>query len=107
MSHRAHGTNKVYGHASRTREMETSKAPSTLFDELHPHLRNVVVKQQTLAERIHGYLLRRGPRALRQIADKMSGTEGRVQRCLLSNEEMFEQVGKMWIVRSDNNGVSQ
>lgn len=105
MSHHAHGTNKVYGHASRIRDMYQPSAPSTFFDDLHPHLRNVVIKQQTLAERIHGYLLRRQQRTLRQIADKMGGDMGRVQRCLLANEAIFERVGNQWGIRNDSNAI--
>jgi len=105
MSHHAHGTNKVYGHASRTREMYQPSAPSTFFNDLHPHLRGVVVKQQTLAERIHGYLLRRKQRTLRQIADKMGGDMGRVLRCLLANEALFEQMGNQWRIRDDSNAI--
>lgn len=40
MSHHAHGTNKVYGHASRTRDMETGTAVRhSLYYELHPEMR--------------------------------------------------------------------
>lgn len=40
MSHHAHGTNKVYGHASRTRGMETGTAAKhSLYYELHPEMR--------------------------------------------------------------------
>jgi hypothetical protein len=30
---------------------------------------------------------------------------GRVQRCLLANEAMFEQVGKLWMIRKNSNAV--
>lgn len=106
MTHYAHGTQRSHGHASRTRDMYTPQTPCTFFDDLHPHLRNVVVGQQTLAERIHGYLLRRGPRTLRQLSDKMGGDTGRVKRCLLANEALFERVGKVWMIRGvDGNAM--
>ena len=40
MSHHAHGTNKVYGHASRTREMEARRAQGERFSyrDIHPEM---------------------------------------------------------------------
>ena len=99
MSHHAHGTQRSKGHASRTREMDSRSATSTLFDELHPHLRNVIVKQQTLPERIHGYLVRRGPRTMEQLAEKFGGS-GSLQRCLNDN---FVRVGKTWTIKESEN----
>lgn len=103
MTVKAHGTQRTHGHASRIRDIYTPSTPSNFFDDLHPHLRNVVVGQQTLAERIHGYLVRRGPRTLKQLSDKMGGGTGRVKRCLLANTALFERVGKVWMIRGSEN----
>lgn len=97
---KAHGTQRSYGGASRIRDMYTPQTPSNFFDELHPHLRNVSSAQQTLAGRIHDYLIRRGPRTIGEIVTKMSGESGRIKRCLLANEALFEPVGKRWRVKS-------
>lgn len=95
MSHHAHGTQRSKGHASRTREMDTRSVPSTWFDELHPHLRNVAANQPSLVERIHGYLSRCGPRTIEQLTKKFGGS-GSLQRCLNNN---FVRVGKRWTIR--------
>lgn len=58
MSHHAHGTNRVYGHASRTREME-KRTPTqfSLYRELHPEMYGKVAKREpALADRIADYI---------------------------------------------------
>jgi hypothetical protein len=95
MSHHAHGTQRSRGTASRTRDMYQPSNRSTFFDELHPHLRHVTAGQQTLAERIHGYLLRRGPRTMKQLYSKF-GESGSLQHCLDTN---FVKVGNQWKIK--------
>lgn len=59
MSHHAHGTNKVYGHASRTREMEgRTSTRFSLYRELHPEMyrKAAAEREPALADRIADYI---------------------------------------------------
>lgn len=96
MTVQAHGTRHIYAGGSRTRSMDTPSVPSTLFDELHPHLRGVTVGQQSLEQRIHDYLMRRPGRTLEQIAEKMSGGVERVKRRITAHPELFRREGKLY-----------
>lgn len=54
-----------------TTTQPTMQQPSTFFDALHPHLRNVSAGAPTTLDEIHAFLQRRGRKTAEQIGAKV------------------------------------
>lgn len=93
----AHHERHVYAGATRIGHMQNADTPpANLFLELCPHLRDVPAAAQTTEEILHGYLLRRGPRSLSQLAVKVGSKKYNVKKCMEERPGMFRREGRLW-----------
>lgn len=95
MTTSAHASRHVYHGATRTPARPPS-VTSTLFDELHPHLRNVEAIVVQGADLMYQYLLRRAPRTTAQIAEKVGQKEDVVAR-RLNDDPRFRREKTGWV----------
>lgn len=95
MTTSAHASRHVYGGATRTPARPPS-VTSTLFDELHPHLRNVEAIVVQGADAMYEYLRRRAPRTTNQIAEKVGLKKDVVAR-RLNNDPRFRREKQGWV----------
>lgn len=63
----------IYTRETRTTTQPTTQQPTSIFDMLNPHLRNVPAMALTGADEIYDYLKRCGPKTGEQIANKTGG----------------------------------
>ena len=95
MTTSAHGARHVYRGATRTPARPPS-VTSTLFDELHPHLRNVEAIVVQGADRMYEYLIRRQPRTTAQIAEAV-GLKRDVAWRRLNDDPRFRREKQGWV----------
>ena len=93
----AHSERHIYHGATRNGYAAPGDTPpADLFGELFPHLRNVQVRAESIEETLHGYLLRRGPRTLKQLCAKVGREKAAVKAKLTKRHDLFRKVGRLW-----------
>jgi len=93
----AHHERRLYSGATRNGHIaDGDTAPVHLYAELCPHMRNVPARTESLEETMHGYILRRGPRSLKQLCTKVGRDKLTVRKRLEKRADMFKKVGRLW-----------
>lgn len=93
----AHNVNQRMAGATRNGYATADDAPpADLFGELFPHLRTVQARAERIEETMHGYMLRRGPRTLKQLCAKVGREKGIVKAKLTKRPDLFRLVGRLW-----------
>lgn len=93
----AHSERHIFYGATRNGYAATGETPpADIFNELHPHLRTVSARAETIEETLHGYLLRRGPRTLEQLYVKVGKKKESVKKRLEKRPDLFRLTGKRW-----------
>lgn len=93
----AHNEHPLCIGATRNAHIMTGDSPpANLFVELYPHMRNVQARTESMEETMHGYLLRRGPRTLKQLCTKLGRDKLTVRNRLQKRPSLFRPVGKRW-----------
>lgn len=93
----AHDARHVYHGATRNAHiMAGDSPPANLYVELYPHMRSVQARAESMEETMHGYILRRGPRSLKQLCTKVGRDKLTVRKRLEKRADMFKKVGRLW-----------
>lgn len=93
----AHDARHVYHGATRNGfACGGESPPANLYVELYPHMRSVQARTESMEETMHGYLLRRGPRSLKQLCTKLGRDKMTVRKRLQKRPDLFRPVGKRW-----------
>lgn len=93
----AHSERHVYAGATRSANiMAGDSPPADLYVELYPHMRAVQARAITLEETLHGYMLRRGSRTLKQLCTKVGKDKLTVRKRLEKRSDLFRLVEKRW-----------
>lgn len=93
----AHDARHVYHGATRNGFASTGESPpANLYVELYPHMRSVQARAESMEETMHGYILRRGPRSLKQLCTKVGRDKLTVRKRLEKRADMFKKVGRLW-----------
>lgn len=94
----AHNERRVYHGATRNGYIDTSHDANNggFFAILNPHLNNVLARTESLEETMHGYILRRGPRTLKQLCTKVGKDKKTIEKRLEKRPDMFQKVGRLW-----------
>ena len=97
MTTSAHDARHVYHGASRNAHIMAGDAPTAdLYIELYPHMRDVRARTATTEEILHGYMMRRGPRSLKQLCTKMDMDKYVITKRLEKRSDMFRLTGRVW-----------
>lgn len=97
MTTSAHDARHVYHGASRNAHIMAGDAPTAdLYIELYPHMRDVRARTATTEEILHGYMMRRGPRSLKQLCTKMDMDKYVITKRLEKRSDLFRKVGRLW-----------
>ena len=59
-------------------------------------MRSVQARALTVEETMHGYMMRRGPRSLKQLCTKVGRDKLTVRKRLEKRADMFKKVGRLW-----------
>lgn len=87
----------VYHGATRNGHiMDGDSPPVNLYVELYPHMRNVQARAVTIEETMHGYMLRRGPKTLKQLCARVERDKLNIRKRLEKRPDMFRLVGRLW-----------
>ena len=93
----AHDARHVYHGATRNGFASTGESPpANLYVELYPHMRSVQARAESMEEVMHGYMMRRGPRSLKQLCTKVGRDKLTVRKRLEKRADMFKKVGRLW-----------
>jgi hypothetical protein len=93
----AHDARHVYHGATRNGFASTGESPpANLYVELYPHMRSVQARAESMEEVMHGYMMRRGPRSLKQLCTKAGRDKLTVRKRLEKRADMFKKVGRLW-----------
>lgn len=92
----AHNVNQRMAGATRQIGSATHAATATLYVELYPHMRSVQARAESMEETLHGYMMRRGPRSLKQLCTKVGRDKLTVRKRLEQRTDMFKKVGRLW-----------
>ena len=93
----AHDARHVYHGATRNGFASTGESPpANLYVELYPHMRSVQTRAESMEEVMHGYMMRRGPRSLKQLCTKVGRDKLTVRKRLEKRADMFKKVGRLW-----------
>lgn len=93
----AHDARHVYHGATRNGFASTGESPpANLYVELYPHMRSVQARAESMEETLHGYMMRRGPRSLKQLCTKVGRDKLTVRKRLEQRTDMFKKVGRLW-----------
>lgn len=93
----AHDARHVYHGATRNGFASAGESPpANLYVELYPYMRSVQARALTVEETMHGYMMRRGPRSLKQLCTKAGRDKLTVRKRLEKRADMFKKVGRLW-----------
>jgi hypothetical protein len=93
----AHDARHVYHGATRNGFATAGESPpANLYVELYPHMRSVQGRAESMEEVMHGYMMRRGPRSLKQLCTKVGRDKLTVRKRLEKRADMFKKVGRLW-----------